>query len=79
MSADPPTRRPRWIEDAERLDLAIYAAVARTPTPALDVAMSRLSRTADYSRLSLACAALLALGAGGRAAGRPFWAWARSP
>ena len=61
----PSTRRPRWIEDAERLDLAIYAAVARTPTPALDVAMSRLSRTADYSRLSLACAALLAV-AGGR-------------
>ena len=49
-------RRPRWIEDAERLDLAIYAAIARTPTPALDVAMSRLSRAADYSRLSLTSA-----------------------
>ncbi len=58
-------RRPRWIEDAERLDLAVYAAIARTPTPALDVAMSRLSRAADYSRLSLISAALLAL-AGGR-------------
>ena len=56
---------PRWIEDAERLDLAIYAAVARTPSPALDVVMSRLSRAADYSRLSFICAALLAL-AGGR-------------
>ena len=56
---------PRWIEDAERLDLAIYAAVARTPSPALDVGMSRLSRVADYSRLSFICAALLAL-AGGR-------------
>ena len=54
-----------WIEDAERVDLAIYAAVARTPTPALDGAMSRLSRAADYSRLSLISAALLAL-AGGR-------------
>ena len=43
--------RPRWIEDAERFDLAIYAAIARTPTPALDKAMSRLSRAADYSRL----------------------------
>ena len=62
---DPRPRRPRWIEDAERLDLAIYAAIARTPTPALDIAMSRLSRAADYSRLSLASAALLAL-AGGR-------------
>ncbi|HEX5910796.1 MAG TPA: phosphatase PAP2 family protein [Thermoleophilaceae bacterium] len=65
MSTEPTTRRPRWIEDAERLDLAIYAAVARTPTPALDVVMSRLSRTADYSRLSLLSAAALAV-AGGR-------------
>ena len=55
----------RWIEDAERLDLAVYAAIARTPTPALDVAMSRLSHAANYSRLSMASAALLAL-AGGR-------------
>ena len=59
-------RRPGWIEDAERLDLAIYAAVARTPTPALDVAMSRLSRAADYSRMSVAAAALLALAGGQR-------------
>jgi membrane-associated phospholipid phosphatase len=55
---------PRWVEDAERLDVAIYAAIARTPTPVLDVAMSRLSRAADYSRLSLASAALLALTGG---------------
>jgi membrane-associated phospholipid phosphatase len=64
-SAGPRPRRPAWVEDAERVDLAIYAAIARTPTPALDVAMSRLSRTADYSRLSVAAAALLAL-TGGR-------------
>ena len=57
-------RRPRWIEDAERLDLAIYAAIARTPTPALDDAMNRLTRAADYSRLSLSSAALLALTGG---------------
>ena len=63
-NVDPATARARWIEDAERLDLAIYAAIARTPTPALDVAMSRLSRAADYSRLSLASAALLALSGG---------------
>ena len=55
----------RWIEDAARVDLAVYAAIAQTPTPALDVAMSRLARAADYSRLSLASAALLAL-TGGR-------------
>ena len=53
--------RSRWIEDAERLDLAVYAAIARTPTPALDTAASRLWRMADYSRLSLASAAVLAL------------------
>jgi membrane-associated phospholipid phosphatase len=62
--AAPPSRRPGWIEDAERVDVAIYAAIARTPTPALDGAMSRLSRAADYSRLSLASAALLALSGG---------------
>ena len=59
--AAPGPRRPAWIEDAERVDLAIYAAIARTQTPALDVAMSRLSRAADYSRLSVTAAALLAL------------------
>jgi len=59
------SRLPRWLEDAERVDLAIYAAIARTPTPALDRAMSRLSQAADYSRLSVSAAALLAL-AGGR-------------
>lgn len=61
-------RRPAWLEDAARLDVAVYAAVAATPTPSLDRAMGRLSRAADYSRLSVASAALLALGGG--AAGR---------
>jgi membrane-associated phospholipid phosphatase len=61
VDAEPPPRRPRWVGDAERLDHAIYAAVERTPTPGLDLAMSRLSRAADYSRLSLASAAVLAL------------------
>jgi membrane-associated phospholipid phosphatase len=46
------------------LDLAVYAAIARTPTPALDAAMSRLSHAANYSRLSMASAALLALTGG---------------
>jgi undecaprenyl-diphosphatase len=54
-----------WADDAQRLDLAVYAAIARTPTPALDRAMSGLSRAADYSRLSVAAAAALAL-TGGR-------------
>jgi undecaprenyl-diphosphatase len=53
-------RRPRRIEDAERLDLALYAVIARTPTSALEVAMSRPPRAADYSRLSSTSAALVA-------------------
>ena len=53
-----------WLEDSERVDLAVYAAVARTPTPSLDREMSRLSNAANYSRLSMASAALLALAGG---------------
>lgn len=53
-----------WLRDAHRLDAALYAAIARTPTPALDRAMARLSHAADYSRLSLASAAFLALARG---------------
>ncbi|MBV8990643.1 MAG: phosphatase PAP2 family protein [Solirubrobacterales bacterium] len=53
--------RPRWLSDTEQVDRAIYDAIAATPTPALDHAMSRLARAADYSRLSLASAALLSV------------------
>src|SRR3954447_10271394 len=53
-----------WLRDAQALDLAAYDAVARTPTPSLDRAMARLSHAADYSRLSLAAAAVLALTGG---------------
>ena len=56
----------RWLDDAERFDLAVYAAIARGSTPALDRAMRRLSRAADYSRLSLSAAALLAAAGGPR-------------
>ena len=49
-----------WLDDAERIDVAVYAAIAQTPTPTLDRAMSRLSDAANYSRLSIASAALLA-------------------
>jgi undecaprenyl-diphosphatase len=61
-----------WLEDAERVDVAVYAAIARTPTPSLDRAMSRIARAADYSRLSIASAALLAL-AGGTSGRRAAW------
>ena len=57
--------RSAWLRDAERVDVAVYAAIARTPTPALDAAMTRLTRAADYSRLWLVTAAIMAT-AGGR-------------
>jgi membrane-associated phospholipid phosphatase len=64
--------RPAWLEDAERLDVAVYAAIAQTPTPRLDRGMRRLSGAANYSRLSLASAAFLGLTGGpqGRRAAR---------
>ena len=54
-----------WLADARDVDDAVYAAIARTPTPALDRGMSTLSRAANYSRLWMASAAALAL-VGGR-------------
>lgn len=53
-----------WLRDAQQIDAALYGAIARTPTPALDRAMARLSHAADYSRLSIASAAFLALARG---------------
>jgi membrane-associated phospholipid phosphatase len=60
----------RALAEARRLDLALYRAVARTHTPALDAALARLSSAADYSRISIAIALGLALagGPGGRRA-----------
>jgi undecaprenyl-diphosphatase len=65
-----PTRS--WLRDARRIDSALYAAIAATPTPALDRGMATVSRAADHSRLWLSVAALLAVGrgpSGRRAAG----------
>jgi membrane-associated phospholipid phosphatase len=61
-----------WLRDAERVDVAVYAAIAATPTPALDAAMVRLSRAADMSRLNIAAALLLGVAGGppGRQAAR---------
>jgi membrane-associated phospholipid phosphatase len=61
-----------WVDDLERLDAAVYAAIAATPTPRLDRAMARLSRAADYSKLSLSAAAAMWLLGGdtGRRAAR---------
>jgi undecaprenyl-diphosphatase len=59
-----------WRDEADRLDVAVYAAIAATPTPSMDVAMRRLSSAADHSKLWLCCAALLGAfgGTRGRAA-----------
>ncbi len=58
---------PAWrgvLAEADRLDVAVYAAIAATPTPRLDRAMAALSRAADHSKISLSAAGLLALGGG---------------
>src|SRR5436305_10534166 len=53
-------------KDAQALDVAIYAAVAATPTPTLDPALQRLSAFADHSKLWLAVAGALAAAGGAR-------------
>jgi membrane-associated phospholipid phosphatase len=58
-----------WLADARRLDQAVYAAIAHTPTPALDPVMRGLSRAANHSRLWVASAAAIAL-VGGRSGRR---------
>lgn len=55
----------RLFEEADALDQAIYHAVAITPTPTLDVPMTWISNAANYSRLWVAIAGMLAI-AGGR-------------
>lgn len=66
LSPETPTALPRTVlDEVERLDVAMYAAVARTPTPTIDRFMSRLSSAADHSKLNLAAAAAVAL-VGGR-------------
>ncbi|MEX0171781.1 phosphatase PAP2 family protein [Streptomyces sp. LMG1-1-1.1] len=47
--------------DLRAVDGAVYAAVAATPTPALDMRLRVLSRTADHSKISFMVAAALAL------------------
>jgi membrane-associated phospholipid phosphatase len=50
-----------WLGEAKVVDMAVYAAVAGTETPTLDVAMRRLSRAADQSKIWFATAAGMAL------------------
>jgi undecaprenyl-diphosphatase len=59
-----------WWAEVNSLDLAVYAAIAATPTPTLDRVFRRLSQAADNSKLWIASAAVLATigGPGGRRA-----------
>ena len=41
----------RVLRELGQVDLAVYRAIAGTPTPVLDVPMRRLSDTANWSRL----------------------------
>ena len=60
-------RGPRaWGDELSKLDVAAYAAIASTPTPAMDVALRQLSRAANHSKLWLGCSALLAACGGSR-------------
>jgi membrane-associated phospholipid phosphatase len=52
---------PRWGREVEALDVAVYAAIAATPTPTLDRVFTAVSRAADHSKLWTAAAAALAL------------------
>ena len=54
-----------WLDDAKHIDEAVYAAIARTPTPSLDRTMRELSSAANHSKLNLLAAAALA-GTGGK-------------
>jgi undecaprenyl-diphosphatase len=51
----------RVLREVEATDLAVYRAIAATPTPTLDAALKRLSRAADHSVLWLSIAGALAV------------------
>lgn len=63
------TAAPSALAEFGQIDLAVYRAVAHTPTPALDVPMRRLSDAANGARLWLGIAGLMAA-VGGRAGRR---------
>ena len=58
--------RAGLVAEARRIDHAVYDAVSSSNTPRLDRAFAALTQAADYSRLSIAAAALLALTGGPR-------------
>ena len=62
-----------FLRELRAIDHGVYRAVAVTPTPSLDDPLRRLSDAANYSRLWLASAAVLAV-AGGERGRRAAWA-----
>lgn len=69
--------RRRLMTDVHALDESVYDAVARTSTPALDGPVTWISNAANYGKLWVAVAAVLAITGGARgrrAAGRGLMA-----
>ena len=62
----PRTSARALLQETSAIDSAIHDAVAGTPTPTLDVAMSWISNAATYSRIWVVIAAALALTGGER-------------
>ena len=58
--------RAGWWEEVNSLDLAVYVAIAATPTPTLDRVFRGLSGAANHAKLWLASAAVLATVGGAR-------------
>jgi membrane-associated phospholipid phosphatase len=52
--------------EVNRVDHAVYDAIAGTPTPSLDRELATLSRIADHSKIWLGCAGLMAWRGGPR-------------
>jgi membrane-associated phospholipid phosphatase len=57
-----------WLSEAVEVDRAVYTAVSLTRTPRIDAVMRNVATAANYSRLSIAIAAIV--GAVGGARGR---------
>ena len=55
-----------WLSEAAEVDRAVYKAVSLTRTPRMDAVMRNVSTAANYSRLSIATAALLSAAGGPR-------------
>ena len=51
---------PSFLDDLTRLDVAMYRAIAETPTPTLDAPLRWLSNAADRSKLWLVVAGIVA-------------------